>query len=38
LNVWLVPRAGLIGAAMANVASEAAILTAVVWATRRATE
>ena len=36
LNVWLVPRAGLIGAATANVASEAAILAAVLWATRRA--
>ena len=36
LNVWLVPRAGLAGAACANVASEAAILAAVVWATRTA--
>jgi O-antigen/teichoic acid export membrane protein len=36
LNVWLVPRAGLVGAAMANVASEAAILAAVVWVTRTA--
>lgn len=35
LNVWLVPRAGLAGAACANVASEAAILVAVVWVTRR---
>jgi O-antigen/teichoic acid export membrane protein len=34
LNVWLVPRAGLVGAACANVASEAAILAAVLWATR----
>jgi O-antigen/teichoic acid export membrane protein len=34
LNVWLVPRAGLVGAAIANVASEAAILVAVVWVTR----
>jgi len=34
-NVWLVPRAGLVGAAAANVASEAAILAAVLWAARR---
>jgi len=34
LNVWLVPRAGLMGAAAANVASEAAILVAVLWALR----
>jgi O-antigen/teichoic acid export membrane protein len=33
LNLWLVPRAGLIGAAGANVASEAAILASVLWAT-----
>jgi O-antigen/teichoic acid export membrane protein len=35
LNLWLVPRAGLVGAAAANVASEAAILAAVLWVTRR---
>ena len=35
LNVCLVPRAGRVGAAIANVASEAAILVAVVWVTRR---
>jgi O-antigen/teichoic acid export membrane protein len=35
LNLWLVPRAGLVGAAGANVASEAAILGAVLWATRK---
>jgi O-antigen/teichoic acid export membrane protein len=34
LNLWLVPRAGLLGAAGANVASEAAILAAVLWAAR----
>jgi len=37
LNVWLIPRAGLLGAASSNVASEAAILAAVLWAARRAT-
>jgi O-antigen/teichoic acid export membrane protein len=35
LNLWLIPRAGLVGAAAANVASEAAILAAVLWVTRR---
>jgi O-antigen/teichoic acid export membrane protein len=34
LNLWLIPRAGLVGAAAANVASEAAILVAVLWAAR----
>jgi O-antigen/teichoic acid export membrane protein len=34
LNVWLVPRLGLVGAAAANVASEAAILGAVMAAAR----
>jgi len=33
-NLWLVPRAGLVGAAAANVASEAVILAAVLWAAR----
>ena len=37
LNLWLIPRAGLFGAATSNVASEAAILAAVLWAARRAT-
>jgi O-antigen/teichoic acid export membrane protein len=31
LNVWLVPRFGLAGAAASNVASEAAILVAVLY-------
>jgi O-antigen/teichoic acid export membrane protein len=31
LNVWLVPRFGLLGAASSNVASEAAILAAVLY-------
>jgi O-antigen/teichoic acid export membrane protein len=35
LNLWLVPRMGLVGAAGANVASEAAILAAVLWAARK---
>ena len=35
LNLWLIPRAGLLGAAAANVASEAAILGAVLWVSRR---
>ena len=34
MNLWLVPRMGLVGAAAANVASEAAILAAVLWAAR----
>ena len=37
LNVWLVPRAGLVGAAAANVVSEAAILASVLWVTRKTT-
>jgi len=32
LNAWLVPRFGLVGAAASNVASEAAILAAVLSA------
>jgi PST family polysaccharide transporter len=34
LNVWLVPRFGLMGAAASNVASEAAILAALMYAAR----
>ena len=37
LNIWLVPRAGLMGAAFSNVASEAAILASVLWVTRKTT-
>lgn len=35
LNVSLIPRFALVGAAAANVGSEAAILSAVLWASRR---